>query len=620
MKALTFKTACYALIFIFFNFRVFAEDIVVTALKAPSLKQETAASIIILDEKEINESGAKNLFELLENYSQFQVNQSGPGGTVSVQLKGSESSHLLVVLDGLILNDPINTNALFDFNQLTLEGIEKIEILPGSQSVIFGSQAIGGVINLISKSKEGPQIFKAGFGSYRNTQISNHLYQNFWKTDLNFGFSYEISDGYNATTKTNSNPAEKDGFNKQNFSLVLRNKKNPYGDFQFSARYHRIKNDLDKGFGNERDDSNYGTLDNFYFFSLKVKPYTGISSSDTELFVGVSKGHRNTVDEPDALSTSRDTQLYRSKTIQGKAHHIFHLPKKDHLLLGADFVRESGSFDLSFSGSPTTFQDKEEDRIGGYLHYQKHWTEIFTLNTGVRGEFYRQKFHGVYKIGPSLYFKESDVKLYGLHSTGFKSPSLYQLYSQYGNRDLTAEKSLHFELGVEKKWKDSAHHFSIFSTKVEDFIDLEGTYPNQQYANVGETLIKGAELASRFSFPQQGLDYNLSLQYLDTLNEKTNQPLINRPELKFSESLSWAYKTRKIFLKHLYISQRISGTSTSPITLGGHSLFGMEYVHDFTTKGQFKFSLDNIFDKDYQHIAGFNTGGRQWKTQYLLNY
>ncbi|MBT7609878.1 MAG: TonB-dependent receptor [Bacteriovoracaceae bacterium] len=583
-----------------------------TATKVKTAKNASASSLFVLDQKFIKNSQKNNLYELLDEVAVVQINKSGPGGTVTLQLKGAESGHVLVILDGLILNDPINTNSLFDFNQLSLQGIEKIEILPGSQSVIYGASAIGGVINIFSKSGKSLSSILIGAGNHNTFDASNHFSTKLGDTFINFGYSFEKSEGYNATTYTSNSPAEKDGFQKQNLSLVLRNKNNLIGEIQLNSRVHFLENELDRGFNFERDDENYTAEDKFYFHSLKIKPKIDYELIDPEIYLGISKADRNVLDLPDSLASTTDTHSYQSEILQLKIHNIFYLSNNDILISGFDFNHESGSFDLDISGVQTVFSEKNETHIGFYSHYQLNYDPLI-LNLGLRIENHRSNLNLVYKIGPSYMFRKSNLKLYSLFSTGFKTPSLYQLHSQFGNTGLDSETSVHLEAGLEKYFTIGSINLSVFNTEIVNLIDLEGVYPNSLYTNSSDITIRGLTIEGKLKIQPKVFDYQFNIQFLNALNGLTDQKLINRPSSKFTQMVNFHWGINHYSLTHIFSSSRKGGSTTSPEYLPSFHLLNGSYRHEITNDFHLKSHILNIFNTEYEQVSGFQTGGRTWK-------
>jgi vitamin B12 transporter len=602
----------FAIFLTFISFKLFATDIIITASKVKTAKNSSASSLFVIDQKMIKNSQTNSLSELLNDNAMIQVNNSGPGGTTTLHLKGAETGHILVILDGLILNDPINTNALFDFNQLNLQSIEKIEILPGSQSVIYGSSAIGGVINIISKASLSKSSILVGAGNHDTFLANHHLSTSIGKTIINLGYSFEKSDGYNATTFTSNLNPEKDGFQKQNISFVLQNEDNPFADFQLSSRIHLTENELDKGFNSERDDTNFNADDKFYFHSLKIKPNIKNEKIEPEIYLGISKADRNVLDLPDSLGSTTDTQTYQSQIVQLKVHNIFYLDNEDILISGLDFNYETGSFDLNLSGSKTIFDEKGESHYGIYSHYQKNLNPII-LNLGARVEYYRSNINTVFKAGPSYFLKQHKLKFYSLLSTGFKSPSLYQLHSQFGNKNLESEKSVHLEVGLEKTLAQGSLNFSLFKTDIEDLIDLAGVYPNSQYKNLNEIKIEGITAEFKKSFIPDFFNYKFSTQYINAYNVLTNQKLINRPVLKTTQTAEFTLGMHDFSLTHIFTSKKDGGTTASPVKLSENHIFNGTYLYKLTQDFQLKVQIKNIFDLDYEQVSGFETGGRTWK-------
>ncbi len=613
------KVVPFFLILFFMSTLLPASDIIITATKYQTPRESSSSSIIVLDQDFIKKSKKNYVYELLQQLPNVQVNRSGPSGLTTVHLKGAESPHLLVILDGLIINDPINTSSLFDFNQLSLQNIKKIEILPGSQSVIYGSSAIGGVINIISKTSLEKNNLKLAYGSYQHLLASQSFSTKIKKTIINFGLSVEKSSGFNATSITQKNPAEKDGFQKENYILSIKNNTNKFAEITLNSRANIIRSDNDKGFSSERDDENFTSKDKFYFHSLKLRPKTNIDFIQPEVLIGISKAIRRGNNLPDDIGKTHDTYFYESELFQLKAHNVFYLKSERSLILGVDFLNEKGLFDLNISNIKTTFQERGETHIGAYAHYQTHLNKLL-LNLGVRAEHHRSSFNTVFKIGPAYQFSPYELKIYSLLSTGFKAPTLYQLYSQYGNKELMAEKSTHFEVGLEKKIPYGQLHLSIFKSEIRNLIDLHGTYPNSRYGNIQKINIQGIDLSAQWEIINKLIHYKLAGQFLETRNLVTKKQLINRATLKTNQDLEFIHRSHNISFQHLFTSQRWGGSTFLPIKMPPHHLFNLNYSFQISDQSQASGQLNNIFDKNYEQNSGIQTGGRNWKLSYQYQF
>ncbi|TNF27765.1 MAG: TonB-dependent receptor [Deltaproteobacteria bacterium] len=591
-----------------FMFDAYSDDLIISATRYQSTREKTASSVVKLDVSKFKSKKPITLGEVLETVPQVYLNESGPGGVQTVHLRGSETSHVLVVLDGLPLNDPINTSKLFDFSKITLIGIESVEVLFGSHGVLYGSEAIGGVIYI--KTLNPTRILSSVETSWGSHKTINHkaLIGN-KKGRFNGFIGIERFDtqGFNATTSTSNNPAEPDGSELVNLATKV--------GYEFdntiaslSSRLHLQKTDLDKGFGSERDDTNFTSDDRFHYHLLTLKSKTSTQLFSPEMKIGYSDQKRENLDLPDSLSTSTDTQLYHAKSTDLILSNNSILTDNQTLTFGVHYKNEKGKFDLNLSNSPTIFQQKSEDTYALFFHHHFELTDSTILNSGFRAE--RSHLFGTnssFKLGSSTKLSK-ETRLYSLISTGYKNPTLYQLHSQYGNKNLDPEKALSLEIGNETSLGQFDFGWNLNHTLIDDFIDLEGTYPNQKYQNSSELEVTSSGVQGSYQLTPQ-MKVKSNLDYTRAKNKKSGQTLLNRPKWAGKLSFEWINSSHELTSQFEAKGDRIGGSTSSPVELSGYGLIHLGYKYSWHYL-EFFGNIRNLLDKNYVGTAGFNTGGR----------
>jgi len=236
------------------------EVITITADRIKSDLNKSPNDVVVLNEDQILKSGSTNFNELLSPQSDLILTTSGANGaTTSLFLRGTDSSHTLVVVDGISMNDPGNPNRLFDFSKLSLNNIEKIEILKGSQGLAYGSNAIGGVIVITTKKAKRNSHHSSTFaevGSFRTVNTGFNIQHGFDLANLSLAADYFSTQGFSAAN-SNVNPnAEKDGAQRVNFQLNLNRDFSDGFKVDSQIRYVHQTSDLDKGGGAGADDPN----------------------------------------------------------------------------------------------------------------------------------------------------------------------------------------------------------------------------------------------------------------------------------------------------------------------------------------------------------------------------
>ncbi len=596
------------LFFLFLASSSYSDDLVVSATRYKADRERTASSVVKIDATQFKSKKATTLGDILETVPQIQLNENGPGGVQTIHLRGSETSHVLVVLDGFPMNDPINTSKLYDFSKMTLVGIESIEVLFGSHGVLYGSEAIGGVVYIktLNPHKTFTDI-QASYGSYKSKSYKAVMGTKQGKLNGFIGLERWETEGFNSTTSTSHIPAEADGSELLNVSGKLGYESQDF-KANITSRLHLQKTDLEKGFGSERDDANFISDDRFHYHLLTIKPKFSTQLFSPDIKIGYSDQKRTNLDLPDSLGTSTDTQLYRAKTTDLILTNNTILADNQTLIFGLHYKNEKGAFDLNLSNSPTIFNEKSEDTYALFFHHHFELTEKTILNSGFRAE--RSHLFGTnssFKLGSSTQL-EDNLRLYSLISTGYKNPTLYQLHSQYGNKDLDPEKALSLELGSEIKLNKVSLAWNINHTTIDDFIDLEGTYPNQKYQNSSELGILSTGIQSKFELNSY-FEFKTSLDYTRAKNNKSGAELLNRPKWAGKVSTEYKRSNHLLTLDFEAKGNRTGGSTSTPVPLSGFGLFHFGYNYTWNNYKLFT-NIKNLLDKDYINTSGFNTGGR----------
>ena len=586
----------------------YSDDIIVSATRYESSKEKTTSSIFKVDVSKFQAKKSTTVGEILESVPQVYLNKSGSGGMQTIHLRGSETSHVLVVLDGLPLNDPINTSKLFDFSKITLIGIESIEVLFGSHGVLYGSEAIGGVVYIksLNPKKTMAQI-SLSRGSYQTINQRALIGTNKGKLNGFIGIERVSTNGFNSTQQTSKNPAESDGFELLNLTSKL-GFDHSFFDISYLSRFHTQETDLEKGFGSERDDENYTSDDRFHYHLITVKTKTDSQYFAPELKLGYSDQKRTNLDLPDNLGSSTDTQLYRAKSTDLNISNNFYISDSQTLIAGVHYKNEKGVFDLNLSNFSTIFTDKSEDTYALYLHHHFELSENTVFNSGFRAE--KSHLFGTnssFKLGTSTRLSGSS-RLYTLISTGYKNPTLYQLHSQYGNTKLDPEKALSIEMGSESSIEGIDFNFNTNYTVINDFIDLEGNFPNQMYQNSNELNIFSMGTDASYKLTNS-FEVESSLVYIRAKNKTDGSTLLNRPKWAGKIKSEYTQDKHSVALTFDAKGKRIGGSTSSPLPLSGYGLFHLGYEYNWQNF-EFFGNINNLLNKDYVNTSGFNTGGR----------
>jgi vitamin B12 transporter len=548
------------------------DEIIISASKYEQSPQSVGRNVTVISEEEIRKSSYTSVSDLLAEQQSVHMIGSGqtPGSLQQGFIRNANSNHSVVMIDGIRISDPSTNNNAIDLSELSLGGIQRIEIVRGSHSTLYGSSAIGGVVNIITQ-KDASDGFNAnletqhghfGTGTYSTT---NTLYTNYTSENglyANVGVNHQFANGLDATIDTVSNsnfynPQDQDDFRKLDLLGKIGYKNNQY-DLYASYRHEGQKADNDQGA--YQDDSNAFTEFERDLFSYGV----GIDlSSNTTLEVNgaYSELQRDFVNDSSLVSpdgtydgtyveTNAEGTLLENElkaVTQGEyVHFVAGTSASRQTMSTRNYIYSRSQFGVFESTTDLDSLNLKETIYNSYVHTNLNGgliadnLEPVSLVFGARyvnhDEF---GSHFTYEINPQVQLSSSSL-VYGAITTGFNAPSLYQLYSpsmggsgftNRGNEDLDPEKSTSYELG----WKQQINsqisfELSAFKTKVQNVIEyvylwdgdtstenLSASFPNSDYLgdtyiNVSEQEIMGLETsASAYLTPKLNLQGNISL-------------------------------------------------------------------------------------------------------------
>jgi vitamin B12 transporter len=597
------------------------EPVVVTATKLNTPTREVASSITVITAEEIEEKQQNTVLEALREVPAVDVVQSGgPGQQTSVFIRGANSEHTLVLIDGIEINDPSSPNRAFDFANLTTDNIERIEIVRGPESTLYGSDALGGVINIITKRGKGkPRLtVSAEGGAYNTSQEKIGLSGGNNLVNYSLFASYLNTDGFSSAGQEYGND-ERDG--SENFTASARIGLTPTDnfDFDFILRFTDTETDLDAFNGPGGDDPNYKSDNQVLAFRTEARLLLFNELWEQKLALSLTDYDRDTRDDKDAL---HPTDAVRS-SFKGNLYKIdwqnnLYLHKTNTLTFGIEYEEEESDVkdfqDHVWLVAPTTKEfDKKADTTGYYLQdHIKLWDSFFTT-LGIRHDDH-QEFGSrtTYRIASTYVFKQTGTKMRATWGTGFKAPSLAQLYDpSAGNLNLNPEKSKGWDVGIEQPFGDDKASFSLayFENDFEDLIITDySTWP-ATYKNTNKAKTKGVEMTFT-CHPLQDLLLNLTYTYTDTEDEVTGAELLRRPRNKFSANVNYNFLDRgNVNLNILYVGKREDWIGSAIDELADYTVVNLAASYKLTDTFRLFGQVDNLFDEDYEEVWGYGTTG-----------
>ena len=598
-------------------------DIVVSATRTVNSTLELASSISIIDSTEIANRKKINVFDLIK--SEYGINslQFGPlGGLSTISIRGANAGQSLVLIDGVQMNLPSESSNLFDFANVPVEGVSKIEVLRGPQSTLYGSDAMAGVVNIITKKGIGrPTInLNAEVGSYNSFRGAAGLYGSYNKFNYMISFARTQSDGFSAAGEKYGN-TEKDGFKGNNIASRFGYDINENAGFNLIIRYTDGETDLDQFGGTFGDDPNY--IYKLQEFITRAEGYFDLFDGMWEQKIGTSFYSNNRKYSFDSTQTLPD---YSNSNYDGKRYVIdwqnnFHLPANNILTFGAETKIEEIETEYYYYSSFGPFESvipkTEVNTVGVFLQDQITVNNSLFATGGLRYDHHSQfGWAFTYKVAPAFVFWQSGTKLKATIGTGFKAPSLVYLYDPgFGNIDLKPEESFGWDMGVEQFLWSSGISVGVnyFSNEFTNLIGLDADFKS---INIDKAKTSGVEIFTTIK-AVQNLSIKANYTFLDSKDLSDNSPdnglpLLRRPKNKAGLNVDYSFIQRaNLNLEIIYVGKKedkdFSSFPAERIIIDDYTLVNLAAHYDLFKFLKIFVRVENLLDVDYEEVFGFGT-------------
>ncbi|MCK5884015.1 MAG: TonB-dependent receptor [Bacteriovoracaceae bacterium] len=578
---------------------VFAETIIVTASRIPVPLEKTSSSVTVIGKDQIENSSATDLPSLLKRVSGVSISQTGARGSQSsVFLRGSNSSDYILMIDGIQMNDPSQIGRSASLEHISLDDIETIEVMKGSQSVIYGSDAAGGVIAITTKSANKKSLggeFSASGGTGEHYSGRVALGGTINKT------KYSVSttaSGENAQSSAKGENFDNDSQKYKNLNALVESE--IFQDFTIKMQGSAYSNDVELDDGSSTDDRER-TL-----FSKGITAGAELNflylDGDAEVKLSGDKSRFDRRDTDDSNPAS-----FRGETGHLALQNNFYFSEQHAVAVGFEYEREEDLTSSTKLSKSTLFSKS------AYTLYQLNNDSLFAT-VGIRVDHHSSFGKAyTYKIAPGHLIKSTGTKLFANYSTSFKAPSLYHLYeskSGTGNENLKPEKGYTSELGVSQSFlKSNTVELVAYYNKLSESI-IYGS--SSSYENGGVQKTKGIE--AEYSFTSNKL--NALINYgLNIARDNKGNALLKRPKYTGSGALTYHHsKIINLSLDFNYKGERKDyKNTTESYKLGGYTLFGISADHSPHKDLKLWVKVTNLFDKDYEDVKGYTSYGRSAK-------
>jgi len=581
-------------------------EIVVTATRVEESPQDVTQDITVITKDDIEKKGVEFITDALESYTDIGIVQNGGvGKNATLFLRGGSPNQTVMMIDGVKVKSP--TTGSLDLAGIIIDDIERIEVIKGPQSTLYGSEAMAGVINIITKKGRGkPKLTVSAeggsFSTYKTTASISGA-KDVW--DYRVTASYFDTGGISAA----KGGTEADGYTNKSISTKIGLMPSDKLGVELNLRYFEDISELDSyswGVGMV-DDLNYVQDGKHYLISAKGM-FSILDSYEQTLTLS-SIGDNLKFEDPDTSSnrTSIDTTMQTADW----QHNLY--ISDTTWTGGIEYRKEAGEIKDNFN--------KEVDNKAFYLNGKikipltsilspqgRGEGEGLVFNAGLRND--EHKTAGIkttYRIGGLYDFKPYGLKLKGNYGTGFRAPSLNELYYPFfGNTNLKPEKSESYDIGFEKDLYGDRLllNAAYFNQQYQDLIEYDfATFTAQ---NIGKAEIKGIELGLAAAITE---DVNLKASHtnMDTVDKDSNKPLTRRPTNKFNSSIE--YKGRKFIAigEYAFVSERYD--SAVDRNLSQYSLVNLKGRYFISDSITLFARVDNLFNENYEEAGNYGVPG-----------
>ncbi|MDF7679386.1 TonB-dependent vitamin B12 receptor BtuB [Enterobacteriaceae bacterium ESL0689] len=583
-------------------------NLVVTANRTAQPIETVLAPVSTVTRQDIDRWQARSLIDVMRRLPGIDIAKNGGlGQNSALFVRGTNSSHVLILIDGIRLNQA-GISGSSDLSQFPVSLVQRVEYIRGPRSAVYGSDAIGGVINIITRHAQD--------GSTLNAGIASNGYQN-----------------YGVSTQQTIN---------DNTQVTL------LGDYTYTRGFDVV---ADGNTGGVRQPDRDGFMSKTLYGAL-----THHFSSEWSGFIrGYGYDNRTAYDgSPDFNGVIADTrQLYSQNWDAGLRlnHEIFHSQLTSSYSHSKDYnySPQRGRYDTSASLDDVkqynvqwaNTVDVGQGHLGGGIDWQKQTTEPGTGHV-VNG--YQIRNSGFFVTGLQKWgdvtlegaVRSDDNSQFGQHSTwqssagwefingyrfiasygtAYKAPNLGQLYSDFfGNPNLKPEQSKQWEGAFEGLTANVNWRLSGYRNEIDHLIDYDAVL--MKYYNVGRANIKGIEATA--SFDTGFLAHQISYDYIDSRDANTNEILVRRAKQQLKYQLDWQVYDFDWNVAYHYLGTRYDRVydpvtyAPQKVKMGGVSLWDLAVSYPVTSHLTVRGKIANLFDKDYETVYGYHTAGREY--------
>lgn len=606
------------------------ENIIVTATRVPTPSQRVGSTVSVITAADIKNHQYRSATDALKSIPSLSViRNGGPGKLTSIFSRGTNASQTLVLIDGIEINDPSNTDGRVDLSHLYIGDIERIEVLHGPQSTLYGSDAIGAVIQVFTRKGEGDTAASGTVEGGSFGTLNEYAYLSGAKQKLSYTFNVQHTDT-NGVSALSSDFRQPNGVHDDDSSesLTLSSRlvfsASDILEFDFSGRYIVTDSELDLNVFPVQDDSDSDNETDQLILGLNTR--LSLLGGRTEHRFGISytdidRDDRDDFDPVNSFDFLRASN--KSKKLKFELQNDFYLSEAHTLTLGVETEEDNIDSELvseSLFGPFTSSVDEDVRNNAVYFQDQFVLGEQLSGTAGIRNDD-NEDFDNetTWRLALAYELPASNTRLKGSYATGFKAPTLAQLFgvsaSSFGpftgNPDLKPETSKGWELGFEQTLETINTQFgaTYYRNDIEDLI----TFSDDFTTNVNKDEVKtyGVE-AFLNSVLANNLSAGLNYSYTRAVDQATDRNLRRRPLHKAVTQLSYTpQQGLALSAEGILIGNRYDTDPNTGARIRRGSYFTANLAASYTVNRHWELfgRVENLFDRDYEEPAGFEQPG-----------
>lgn len=596
----------------------------ISATRTEALTSQVGSAITVITSEQIRNSGQTTLQGVLRSANVPAIDfaqTGGPGSQTSAFIRGANAEHTKVMLDGIPLNDPSSPKRAFDFGSFSLDNVDRIEILRGAQSTLYGSDAIGGVVNIVTKRGQGPAQFRFSSlgGTYGTWQESLGVSGGNDRYYYSVNGSFLNTDGFSAASPRFGN-SETDGFRNGNLGVRAGYIFSENLDLDVVYRYQKARIDVDDAFDSATffsplDSNNVNKLQSnsvrtqlrSLLFDGALEQKVGFNfvrydRNSTVYNFDLDPSHPYFFDgETRKIDYQANWKTFESETVRNTA------------TFGLEYLDERTSTDFVPFGFPTPTLFATQDARSLYVQDQLAlWDRWFTTAGYRHDDYSLAGAADTFRVTSRFLVTETNSAIHGSYGTGFRAPSLSELFGFSGNPALRPEQSKGWDIGIEQAL-DADRRLVIDTTYFRnDFDDLItfGPPPTFLNENIASALATGVEVTGRWQAFENTI-LSASYTHTDTTNNDTGARLLRRPANKFGVAVDQYFLDRRANLN--FAVRRVGNRDDfdpftfGTLTLPTYTVANLQGYYDVSKSVRLFGRIDNVFDENYEEIFAFAT-------------